>query len=60
MKTRRKLMIRMLRLVRDDDDDHDDNDDKDEDCDDNYHRSILCIANASNVTFEMHIRTRKK
>ena len=40
------MMIRMLRLVRDDDDDHDDNDDRDEGCDDNYHRSILCIANA--------------
>ena len=23
------------------------NDDKDEDCDDNYHRSILCITNAA-------------
>ena len=29
-----------------DDDDHDDNDDNGEGCDDNHHRSILCIANA--------------
>ena len=28
-----------------DDDDHDDNDDKGEDCDDSYHRSILCMRN---------------
>ena len=28
-------------------DDREDNDDKDEDCHDNYHRSILCIANAA-------------
>ena len=29
-----------------DDDDHDDKDDDDDDCEDNYQRSILCVANA--------------